>query len=147
MKKRILFIALVIAFGMTNLFANTVDGVNQKVLSNFQKEFSQAKDIYWQKGDDFLKASFTLNEKVFFAYYNEAGEKLALVRNLTSFDLPLSLQMELKQSYPQYWISDLFEFNGQDDSAYYVTIENADVKITLKSIGMNTWTVYKRTQK
>src|SRR5690349_11547720 len=137
MKKRILFIALVFAFGLSSVFANTVDGVNEKVLSRFQKEFSQAKDVYWQKGDDFLKVSFTLNEKVFFAYYNESGDKLALVRNLTSFDLPLGLQMELKQSYPQHWITDLFEFNGQDDSAYYVTIENADVKITLKSVGMN----------
>src|SRR5215471_18034482 len=136
MKKRILSVAIIFAIGMSSVLANTVDGVNEKVLSSFQREFAEAKDMYWQKGGDFLKVSFTLNEKVLFAYYNESGEKLALVRNVTSFDLPLGLQIELKQQYGQYWITDLFEFNGQDDSAYYVTVENANVKITLKSSGM-----------
>jgi hypothetical protein len=147
MKKRILLVAFVFAIGMSSVLANTVDGVNEKVLNSFQKEFAGAKDMYWQKGDAFLKVSFTLNDKVLFAYYNESGEKLALVRNITSFDLPLGLQIELKQDYGQYWITDLFEFNGQEDSAYYVTVENADVKVTLKSSGMNGWIVYKRAQK
>jgi hypothetical protein len=147
MKKRILLVVMVFAIGVSSVLANTVNGVNEKVLSSFQKEFAGAKDVYWQKGNDFLKVSFTLDGKVLFAYYNESGEKLALVRNITSFDLPLGLQMELKQQYPQYWITDLFDFNGQEDSAYYITIENADTKITLKSVGLNGWTLYKRTQK
>jgi len=137
MKKRILLVAMVFAIGVSSVLANTVNGVNEKVLSSFQKEFAGAKDVYWQKGNDFLKVSFTLDGKVLFAYYNESGEKLALVRNITSFDLPLGLQMELKQQYSQYWITDLFDFNGQEDSAYYITIENADTKITLKSAGLN----------
>ena len=147
MKNRILFVAMLFVFGTSSLFANTVEGVNEKVLSSFKKEYNGAKEVYWQKGDQFLKATFTLNEKVYFAYYNEEGEKLALVRNVMSFDLPIPLQQDLKESYGQFWISDLFEINAKEESAYYVTIENADSKITLKSVGMNGWTFYKRSQK
>jgi hypothetical protein len=88
-----------------------------------------------------------MNEKVFIAYYTEEGEKLALVRNISRLDLPLSLQENLKDSYSQYWITDLFEMNGRDESAYYITIENADVKLTLKSFGMSGWGVYKKSIK
>ena len=147
MKKSILLAAMMFVFGAGSLLANTVEGVSEKVLSSFQKEFVGAKEVSWQKGEEFVKVSFTLNEKIFIAYYNEEGEKLALVRNLSSLDLPLSLQESLKDSYSQYWITDLFEINGKDDSAYYITIENADVKITLKSIGMSAWTMYKKTNK
>ena len=147
MKKRILFIAMMIVFGAGTMFANSVEVVNEKVLSSFQKKYGSAKEVKWQKGDQYLKATFVLNEKVYFAYYSEDGEKLALVRNLTTFELPMTLQDELKESYPQYWISDLFEINGKEDAAYYVTVENADAKITLKSIGMSGWMVYKKTDK
>jgi hypothetical protein len=138
---------MMFVFGAGSLLANTVEGVNEKVLNNFQKEFVGAKEVAWQKGEEFMKVSFILNEKVFIAYYNEEGEKLALVRNISRLDLPLSLQENLKDSYSQYWITDLFEFNGKDDSAYYITIENADVKITLKSFGMSGWTLYKKSTK
>ena len=147
MKKRILFITMMIVLATGTVFANSVEGVNEKVLSSFQKEYSGAKEVKWQKGDQYLKATFFLNERVYFAYYSEDGEKLALVRNLTSFELPMSLQKALKESYPQCWISDLFEINGKEDAAYYVTIENADAKISLKSVGMSGWMVYKKTDK
>src|SRR6476659_2429954 len=137
MKKSTLLVVMMFVFGAGSLLANTVEGVNEKVLSSFQKEFVGAKEVTLQKSEEFVKVSFILNEKVFIAYYSEEGEKLALVRNLSRLDLPLSLQESLKDSYSQYWITDLFEINGKDDSAYYITIENADVKITLKSVGMN----------
>jgi len=147
MKKSTLLVVMMFVFGAGRLLANTVEGVNEKVLSSFQKEFVGAKEVTWQKSEEFVKVSFILNEKVFIAYYSEEGEKLALVRNLSRLDLPLSLQESLKDSYSQYWITDLFEINGKDDSAYYITIENADVKITLKSVGMNAWATYKKSNK
>ena len=147
MKRRFVLVALVLFMGMSGVFANKLEGVNEKVLTSFQKEFVNAKEVSWESNSQFIKVSFKLNEQVFIAYYNVDGERLAIARNLRSLELPMTLQEELRQSYNNYWITDLFEFNGKDDAAYYVTIENADYRITLKSVGLTEWTTYKKTAK
>jgi len=147
MKRRIVTSMMVIIVGITSAFANNREGISEKILSNFQKEFHNAKEVSWQAGEQFMKVSFTLDDQVFTAYYNEAGERLAIARNLRSSELPMGLREELRNSYGNYWISDLFEIHGKEEAAYYVTIENADFKITLKSVGMSDWIGFKKTEK
>jgi len=147
MKKRIVVSILVLVFGLSSLFANKVEGINEKVLESFKKEFVDAREVSWQVGSQFTKVSFSLNDQVFFAYYSEEGDRIALIRNIRSTDLPMSLSIELRKTYADYWISDLFEFHGSEETEYYVTIENADRKITLKSVGLSDWTTYKRSDK
>ena len=147
MKKRIAMSALMLIMGITSLLANNKDGINEKAVTNFQKEFRNATEVSWQFTAQFVKVSFTLQEQVFTAYYNEDGEKIAIARNLRSIELPMGLQEELKTSYADYWISDLFEMHLKDETAYYITIENADQKITLKSSGLRDWTHYRSKSK
>ena len=147
MKKRILLIVTVLFVGMTGLMANGREGNNEKALSSFQKEFTGATDVKWQSGNSFMKVSFTFNEQVLTAFYNVEGERLAITRNIKSSELPMGLLEKLKESYSNCWITELFEFNGKEDAAYYVTIENADYKITLKSVGMYDWVNFRKSEK
>jgi hypothetical protein len=59
----------------------------------------------------------------------------------------LNLLSDLKKNYTGYWISDLFEMATKGDTAYYMTVENGDYSIVLKSIGSGGWEVYKRDRK
>ena len=59
----------------------------------------------------------------------------------------MGLLEKLKESYSNCWITELFEFSGKEDAAYYVTMENADYKITLKSLGMYDWVNFRKTEK
>jgi len=70
-----------------------------------------------------------------------------VVRNITSTQLPISLLSDLKKDYNEFWISDLFEIASEDQTTYYVTLENANKKIVLKSEGSSNWTVFSKTKK
>lgn len=147
MKKRILSLALMLMVGLTSTFANNVEEVNSKALQSFKRDFTEAKDVKWETGKTFAKATFQMNGQVMFAYYNNSGEMLAITRNIVSSQLPISLFTELKQEYAQYWITDLFEMVNGNETNYYVTIENADAVVVLKSVDGLHWDLFRKEKK
>ncbi len=144
MKKMILTLA--IAVMTLSAFAGEV-GVNEKVLEAFRTEFATAKEVTWSAGDNYFRANFTYNEKYVFAYYNTNGELLGVTRYISPSDLPISLQQDLKKDYADYWVSDLFEVARNDESGYYITLENGDSKIVLKAADIFEWTPYQKYKK
>lgn len=143
MKKMILTLA--IAISSLSVFAGEAN-VNQRVLDAFKTEFTTASEVEWSVGSNYYRASFNYNGKYVFAYYNDNGELLGLTRYLSPVDLPLALQTSLKKNYEGYWISDLFEASKNDSTDYYITLEDADTKIVLRSSG-NSWSVHNKTKK
>ena len=71
---------------------------------------------------------------------------LAVTHNILSTQLPINLLMSLKSDYNSYWITELFEFTGDNDNCYYVSLESADSKVTLRSNG-DQWEVYSSVKK
>ena len=145
MKKRIVMWLLAVTVSTGAAFAN--ETVSQQVLNSFKKEFVDAKDVNWQSTKEYVKATFTLNDQVMFAYYSQDGELLAITRNISSEKLPISLLTSLKKSYNGYWISELFEMVADGKGTYYITLENADVELVLKSDEFGGWEVYKKSKK
>jgi hypothetical protein len=146
MKKSLIILTLVLVSFFGQSFANDESGVNQKIVKNFRTEFAAATDVQWDVKKEFVKVKFTMNDHVLYAYYNESGERIAIVRNILSSSLPMILQSELQGKYKNYWISDLFEIAG-DGTEYYVTIENADSKMVMKANGSLGWEFYKKENK
>lgn len=141
-----MILTLAIAVSTFSAFAGE-ENVNQKVLNAFKKEFNTAREVEWTTGSNYYKATFVYNEKHVFAYYNENGELLGLTRYLSPVDLPMNLQKNLKNDFKEYWISDLFEIAKNDGTAYFLTLENADTKIVLKSTDSSNWSVYSKVKK
>jgi hypothetical protein len=144
MKK--MMITLAIALSTLSVFAGE-ENVSQDVLNAFKKEFGATEQAEWTAGTNYYRAAFMYNNKHVFAFYNTDGELIGLTRYMSSADLPLNLEMGLKKNYSGYWISDLFEVAKGDTTAYYITLENADAKIVLKSAGGNEWEAYNKTKK
>lgn len=146
MKKMILTLVIAVSTLSTlSAFASEVK-VNTKVLNAFKTEFATVNDVEWTVGENYFIASFNYNQKQVFAYYDEQGILLGLTRNISTADLPMNLQYNLKKEYNNYWISDLFEVAKNGRTEYYVTVENADKKIVLLATGSD-WEEYKKVRK
>ena len=143
MKKLIIASALFVSL---SAFAGK-EKVNEKVLKAFNTEFASAQEVEWTVSADYYKAAFGMNGQRVFAFYNTDGELIGLTRNIPSSQLPLKLQTSLKKNYNSYWISDLFEVSNNDGTSYYVTLENGDNKVILKSSAGNDWSTYKKDRK
>jgi hypothetical protein len=82
-----------------------------------------------------------------FAYYTSNAELLAVTRNILSDQLPVSLLKSLKKNYAGYWITDLFKITTNDETAYYVGMENPDSTLVLVSEDGSNWQVYQKQKK
>lgn len=156
MKKILFTLAIVICgFGAANAgssFGQPVaaageDEVSAKVLGAFKKEFSAAREISWTIGSNYYQASFVYNDQHVSAYYNTDGELIGLTRNISPVDLPLALQSDLKKNHSEYWISDLFEVANENGTTYYITLEDADSSLVMKSANAKNWDTYKKVKK
>ena len=147
MKKTILIWVVLLTMSVTTTFANKAEGVSDKIMNSFNKEFVNAKDVEWEIGKQFVKATFKLNEQVIFAYYTPDGEQLAVSRNLLSSQLPINLLASLKNNYQEFWITDLFEMAAGNETSYFITLESADHVLVLKSSGAGNWQVFKKEKK
>jgi len=141
-----MILALGLTFCMSFAFAGE-ENVTPTVLNSFNNEFSTAKEVEWTVGSDYYKAAFTFNGNHVFAFYNKDGELLGLTRYISSLDLPINLQKDLKKDYSSYWIADLFEVANSEGTNYYITLESAEKKIVLRSAGGNNWTTFKKISK
>ena len=122
-------------------------GITRRVSVSFQQDFKDAQFISSEVSSKFTKLTFRMNNAVLSAYYTSNGRLIAVVRNILSSQLPIGLMMDLKTSYGDYWITDLFELASDGQTFYYVALENADTKLVLRSTGDNTWEVYQQTDK
>src|ERR1700743_417653 len=124
MNKMILTIATAVMMGF-NAFASDNDNVvSQQTQQAFKKDFASANNISWEQNQNYVKATFSLNGQVLFAYYSNNGELQAVVRNIVSGQLPITLLSDLRKDYTDYWITDLFEISSGDETTYYATVEN-----------------------
>lgn len=143
--KRII-LTLAIALSSFAVFAKDVK-VSTTVLNSFNSEFADAKDVQWSSGTGFYKASFMYNDQYVTAFYGFDGQMLGVARNISSLDLPMNLQSSLKKDYSGRWITELFEVSNEEGTHYYITLEQADSKVTLKSSNGSKWSVYKKSTK
>ena len=147
MNKLFLSIATMLMMGVSAFAANNDEVINQQVLRTFKRDFSAASNIKWEQKETYTRATFSLNGQVLFAYYNTNGDLQAVVRNIVSDQLPITLLSDLKKDYSEYWITDLFEIASDDQTNYYITLENSEKKIVLKSQGTNFWNVFSKEKK
>ena len=147
MNKLFLSIATMLMMGVSAFAANNDEVINQQVLRTFKKDFATASNIKWEQKETYTRATFSLNGQVLFAYYDTNGDLQAVVRNIVSDQLPISLLSDLKKDYSDYWITDLFEIASDDQTNYYITLESSEKKIVLKSQGTNFWSVFSKEKK
>jgi|SRR3954466_15197124 hypothetical protein len=147
MKRLVLTFAIALSFIGFSSFKNVDDSIApDAAVKSFKSAFKSATEVSWSVTENLYKANFSLNGQYVSAFYNEEGQMIALTKNLSSLELPIVLQAKLKKNYDGYWISDLIEVAREEGTTYYITLENADTKLVLKSSGLD-WSNYKKQRK
>ena len=109
MKRLVLTLTIALSLISFSSFAKDDVVVTPAALQSFKNSFKTATEVNWSAGDNFYKADFSMNGQYVSAYYDAEGHMIALTRNISSLNLPITLQASLKNNYSQYWISELFE--------------------------------------
>lgn len=118
--------------------------ISEAVIRSFQHSFAAAKEVTWEQYNELYKAKFALNGQYLTAFFTAEGELFAVTKNILSTQLPVLLQVKLKSCHNNFWITDLFELSNEEGVTYFVTLENADNKLVLKSDANSGWLVYKK---
>ena len=141
-----LLVTLTIALSFISLSSFANDEVSPSAVKSFNTSFKNATEVKWTVTDNYFKADFALNGQYVSAFYDTEGAMIALTRNISSLQLPIALQAELKSSYDSYWISDVFEVANETGTSYYITLETADTQLILKS-DADSWSNFKKQRK
>ena len=144
MKRLLVTLTIALSFISLSSFAN--DEVSPSAVKSFNTSFKNATEVKWTVTDNYFKADFALNGQYVSAFYDADGKMIALTRNISSLQLPIALQADLKKDYDCYWISDVLEVANDEGTSYYITLETADERMTLKSSG-DSWTTFKKQRK
>ena len=141
--------AAVLLFSASSFAANGNEGkTNAKVAASFQKAFSIAKDVNWQKNDAFYFATFKVGNSIAEAAYNEEGELLATSRRVELSQLPLSITAALAQQYEGYTVgNNAMEITCNNETHYYLTIANAKNVLKLKCAANGDITLEKKVKR
>ena len=144
--KPILIAVALLAGTFTKSVAAEVPAVQPTVLQSFKTTFTNATEVGWSTTKDLYKADFALNGRYVTAYFREDGTMQALVRHISADNLPIILQTALKNNHKGEWVTDILEVTSENGVQYYVTLENADAQIVLKS-SSTTWSTYQKQHK
>jgi hypothetical protein len=144
--KKLIIAALLLTIATTYSFAAPTNNNSGEVKTSFRQDFKNAQLVSTEANNNFTKITFKMNDQILCAFYSTTGELLAVTRNILSSQLPINLMMSLKKHYSEHWITDLFELNGNDQTTYYVSLENADTQMTLRSNG-DKWELYASAKK
>lgn len=144
MKPLFIALALLASVFTKTSFAADPD-VAPVVLKSFETQFVQAKEVTWSYTSGLYKAVFFLNNQQVVAYYDGDGLMVAVTRNITSLQLPLALQVSLKNECAEnQWIADLFEVTSENGVEYFATLQTADTKEVLKASPTTGWFIYQK---
>lgn len=149
-KKAAVVAAFVIALPAMNSFATSIHSVaddgGTEIKATLARDFRNAELMSTESRDTYTKVVFKLNQQVMTAYYSNSGELMAVSRNIVTSQLPVNLLLSFRKHYGECWVTDLFEINQNDQTSYYMTLENADGRVVLRSNG-DGWSVYSNVKK
>lgn len=142
-----ILIAFTLLASVVTTTSHASDGiVTPEVLQSFQSKFATAKNAGWSVTQGLYKVQFLMDGQSITAFYNEDGTMAAVTRHIAPAQLPVSLQTVLKNTYKDHWISGLFELSNDEGVQYYVTLEDADTQVVLKSAAAS-WSVFQKNRK
>lgn len=102
------------------------------VLNQFEKQFPKAKEVEWEKSGELYKVEFETNwSNDHDVWYNAEGKMVKHKEELSSRNLPKSIQEYLSKEYKYYKIDDVERITENDEVIYKVEVERRDREIKL----------------
>src|SRR5947209_1548527 len=97
--KRILFTLAIVgtlvsmsSFKNRDTVTGKKDNVSPVVLQSFRSSFKNAGEVKWTTKSNYYEANFSFNGQYVSAFYDVDGKLIAITRNVSPSQLPISLQ-------------------------------------------------------
>ncbi|MCW3109009.1 MAG: hypothetical protein JWQ09_3515 [Segetibacter sp.] len=145
--KKLFLVALLAVTVAASAFAKDTKKVNAAAIGNFKVEFKRASDVTWTVNDNYVKATFILNNERMEAFYNENGERIGTSRAITLDELPVKAKRAFAKKFDGYTVKQAIEFDGTEETAYYLSAENEKESVILKVDNSEGLSTFKRTKK
>ena len=144
--KKLFIAALLTVTVATSAFAADEKKIGGSILRAFESEFSGANNVQWSVKTEFIKATFEIDGIKTDAFYNHQGESIGTSRRITLEDLPVQAKRTFAKKYSDYVVKEAIKFQGNDETAFYVSAENEKHSVILKITGAGMST-FKKTSK
>lgn len=148
MKKLFIAVLFVTAIG-TSAFANP-STVNYKIMNNFRTDFVDAENVSWKVSNEFVKASFTLDNTRLNAFYNLDGELIGTSKTFELNKLPKRALQTItkKYPYPPYKLGECIEMTYPDgEKSYFLSFEINNETLVLQVSPTGYVSVFQKTEK
>ncbi|HEX8333810.1 MAG TPA: hypothetical protein VF622_14405 [Segetibacter sp.] len=144
--KKLFIAALLTVTVATSAFTADDKKIDSRIIRNFNSEYADADKVTWSVKSSFVKASFEVDGQQTDAFYNFNGESIGCSRRITLDNLPLQAKRTFAKRYSDYTVKEAIKFDGNDESAYFISAENDKYSVILKITGAGL-SVFKRTNK
>jgi hypothetical protein len=145
--KKLLMAALLFISAATSAFAKDSKSVNTAASNNFAAEYKKASNVTWTATENYIKASFIMNSERMEAFYNSQGEKIGTSKAFNIENLPVHAKRAFAKKYQGYTVQQAIEFEGNDETAYFISAENDKESVILKVNMFDNMSTYQRTKK
>jgi hypothetical protein len=146
--KKLLLSALIAVSLVSSAFA--ASGENKKVslqiTKAFESNFNEVGNVTWNITEKFAKATFVLNDVTTEAFYSPDGEFIGTSQAIALDKIPTVAKRAIAKKYVDYTVREAIKFDGVDETAYYLSVENDKKSIVLKVLNYSV-SVYKTTNK
>ena len=122
MKRIFVSLSLLLAVGLTQVFADDEIRISKTVKESFKKEFAGANKVEWSRVDDHVRALFVLDRHRVVAYFNVNGELEGFGRGLLFDEMPLAASMSLDKHFAGADFINILEVSNTDGMSYWLTV-------------------------
>jgi len=123
---------------------NTIN-VSNSVQSSFNKEFTGASSVKWERIQDHLyQVSFSYNNERVNAFYDEDGQLVATGHFIKESELPSSVKKNLARRYASYELQQIIEVTQNNETSYLLGIADEQSKLTVQAYNNGVLTVFKK---
>lgn len=143
--KKIFFITLLLVIGGLAFAAKPE--VNQKTVAAFEFIFKEATEVIWYAEETNDHVYFKINNIKTKIRYDKEGNFISCLRMYTELDLPMLVQIRLKENYANKKVTAATELATESTTEYYINVEDEKFIYILKADVQGSFTVYKKLRK
>jgi len=130
MKHVLITLTLAAAFTLKSFAGNNT--VNYMAEQHFTAAFKGATNVEWKVNADYVKAIFIYDGQKQEAFYDLNGKAIGTTKAVTVERLPENGLQTINKKYRNYKLVEAIEFNNDDETAYFVTVDSDTKTLILK---------------
>jgi hypothetical protein len=132
--KKLLFTALIAVSTIASAFASPVEKVSDRIKGSFNSNYPDISNVKWDMTTDYAKATFVIENVTTEAFYSHNGEFIGTSQAISINDLPTGVKRSFAKRYGNYTVKEAIQFEGKEESAYYISAENEKQSVILKAV-------------